>query len=309
MELRTWISCKLRIFFWFLRCSLFTVSFHSTQIFFPQPVVDYSRRLRVTRKLRTAIASKVLHSLCGLCRVSDDQLLTVEGDLLGRTVCLYQVVGTELRLLDKLKMKSALSPQSDGRGTVYLPVFCVGIVVIWVKDKTRLELTETLTGGGMIQMALDVTVVDEGTLCVTVGSRRQGVYLVNIQDDSVTSVLKVPPNMGIRTPKGAAAMSGSILVAYHGSNVLALYRIGVASPEVCYPKGVKSVEGVIACPHDGQFLLLDKESNRIWILSASAEVVDGVAVAAPRHISRIDGDNEVYVSSGRSGTILALSPQ
>ncbi len=276
-------------------------------------VPDY-RRLTVRSTFHTAVADTDRNVLRGLCAVGGSHIVTVEGDNKYR-ICLYEVTPKKLKLRDKhLELEVASNPRADSRGTVYVP-YQGGVAVIDVKDGKHLHLVRTISAirythqlGGLVtqlRSVHSVAVENDRTLWVTVD---HGVYRVDVTSESVTAILDLGEALQHRQLDGIAFLSGSVLVGCSPSSTLALYPPDKSTPTLLQPEGLKLTRG-ITVDQDGHFLVADERGNKIWILSATGEVIDTVAAETPCDVTVMADHGHLYVANYWASQVTIMSAQ
>ncbi len=249
------------------------------------------------------------NSLWGLVTVGDRHLVTVDSSVYDenddpRSVCLYKVRANTLTLLHSdVKLRYAQSPRADRCGQIYVP-HDAGVAVIRIVDNRRLHVDRILTGDDMLEFAWGVAVLDDTTLCVTVRWNPQGVFLLDLIEDTIT---EVPVELNNQSPSGIAALQGFILFGY-----LSIPKLGIAvlgtTPETS-SRTVRDMESprCIAVDPAGRFLVADPDSNTVYVLSVTGDVklqlLAEVESDSPYDITLSSDNRRLYVGDHYTGEI------
>ncbi len=222
-------------------------------------------------------------------------------------VCMYQVSGQGLTLLDTATVKSgARLPRVDGHSQqVYVPRYpSRGVSVVSWEDN-RLTPQATLECVGECH---SVGVMSPHTLCACDGGS-ESVNVVSVTDDTVTARLSKPEEVRDKEPYKTAVLGDSVLVAYQDDN-LVVYDNGVSSPGtmVTWPAGLRSL-AMYGMSSDGVSRFLVCEEKAVFTLDVNGRLCDKI---------NIDTDSQAWdctVVDGKllvgcyNGDIVVLSPQ
>ncbi len=229
----------------------------------------------MTGRFQTEIASGSDSRLWAIEAVGDSHLVTVEGDAVTRSLCLYEVTADRMTLLDShLELDVARSPVADRHGYIYVPHYG-GVAVLRMVDNRRLHVDRNLTGGGSLKFVGSVAVVNDTTLCVRKRwGGDQSVSLLDITTDTLLTVLQQPAGTESKTAATVASVLGSVLVKYSDKTTatMVIYPAGNTSGTVLDIEGLKSVWYMTVDPA-GRFLLSDRDGKTISVLAVTGEVL------------------------------------
>ncbi len=213
-----------------------------------------------------------------------------------------------LTLLDSdLELGLARCLRTDSHEHIYVP-HSAGVALIRIVDNQRLRVDRILTGDGRLKSAMGVAVVNDATLCVSVGrGDNQGVYLLDVIADTVLTVLQPPAGLEHKLPFGVAALSGSVLVGYMPIADLALFAATGETPGiiVLHTEDVTSARAVAVDP-SGRFLVVDSDSNAVWVVSVTGEVLARVDSDSPGDVTLSPDNRKLYIGNFGTGEITVL---
>ncbi len=227
--------------------------------------------------------------LCGLCCTAD-WLHIVEGRQVESSgyswsLAVYQVDSDsgDITLLDRLELEMgeqrlSVCPRVDRHSwRVFVPLRGSGVTVARL-DGDRLIRHKTLT---CVRDAVSVDVKSPDEVYVSDWSSRS-VYIVNVRDDRITSVLEKPETVSDEWPRRLAVLGDSVMVGYTGS-ILVVYHHGSPAPVRVIPRPAGLGE-VIAISTDwhSNFLLTDYDTSCLFAMDVDGNV---------RHKVNIDSDS------------------
>ncbi len=243
--------------------------------------------------------------LWGLCYYNQ-RLFTVEWQDGSYSLCMYQVSGQGLTLLDTMALKWAQYPRVDGHSQqVYVPrgEFRGVSVVSWEDSRLTSEANLECVG-----TCISVGVMSSHTLYVC-DEDSHSVSAVSKTNDTVTARLSKPEEMKDKEPLSTAVLGESVLVEYEGDN-LVVYENRVSSPGtmVTWPAGLQTVYGISS---DGvsRFLVCDWKSKAVFTLDVSGKLCDKIHIETSSYVrdcTVVDG--KLWVGCF-IGDIVVLSPQ
>ncbi len=275
-------------------CLVFTV------LFLFQLPGDYSS-LRETGRYKIQCGEEMY----GLC-FHGHRLFSIEIRDSSAHLCMYEVTGQGLTLLDTMRTRKILScPCVDGHTQqVYVPGGLYQGVLIFSWEDNRLTTPTTLTCVGI---CFSVGVLSPHTLCAC-DWHSGNVKVVRVTNDTVTATLMKPAEVADTKPLATAVLGSSFLVWY-GERNLVVYENGVSSPGtmVAWPAGLQSV----SMSSDGvsRFLICDHTSKAVFILDVNGKLCDNVNInttSKPKECGV--GDGKLWVGC-ENGDIVVMSPQ
>ncbi len=223
------------------------------------------------------------------------------------SLCMYQVSGQGLTLLDRVRVEEwSQYPRVHGPSQqVYIPRdHSRGVSVVSWKDN-RPSRQPTLECVGRCP---SVGVMSPHTLCMC--DRGSGsVKFVSVTNDTVTARLSKPEEVRDETPRRTAVLGDSVLVLYGDANVV-VYENGVSSAGtmVTWPAGLQSVWGMSS---DGvsRFLVCDTDSNAVFTLDVSGYLCDKINIDTDTRVYDCTVVDEKLWVGCENGDIVVMSPQ
>ena len=226
------------------------------------------------------------------------------------SLCMYQVTGQGLKLLDNVRLaEESCYPRVDGHSQkVYIPGGLPSGVSVVSWEDNRLTPHPTLT---CVDKCRSVGVMSKYTLCMC-DTTNGNVSVVSVTDDTVTATLQKPEEVRNKNPSKTAVLGDSVLIWYEDKN-LVVYNKGVSSLStmVTWPEGLQSVYGMSS---DGvsRFLVCDRNSNAVFILDVSGKLCDKINIDTVSPVAVVRDCTVVYRNvwvGCLNGDIVVMSPQ
>ncbi len=257
---------------------------------------DYNS-LREIRRYKTQCGN-ILDGLC----FHNHRLFSVENKGFPSVLCMYEVTGKGLTLLDSVALVGSFScPRVDGYTQQVYASSPNGVLVFSWEDN-RLTRQSTLTCVGR---CFHLALLSQHMLCVC-DERSGKINVVRVTNDTVTDRLRKPAEVVDQKPSATAVLGSSILVWY-GERNLVVYENGVSSPGtmVAWPAGLESV---CSMSSDGvsRFLVCNNR-NAVFILDAKGKLCDKINIGTTIRDCTV-GDGKLWVGCS-NGDIVVMSPQ
>ena len=244
----------------------------------------------------------------GLCYYNE-RLYTVEGRDGSYRLCMYQVTGEGLTLLDTVRVENGWYPRADGHSQqVYIPRGdSNGVsVVSWEGPKLTRQRTLRCVGecqsvGVMSPHRLYACDLSSGSVSV-----------VRVTDDTVRDKLRKHWKLRDKKPSITAVLGNRILVIYqlYGHSKLVVYENGLSNHGtlVSWPAGLQSVCGISS---DGvsRFLVCDGVSKAVFILDMRGKLCDKIYIDTDSVVWDCTAEDGKLWVGCHNGDIVVMSPK
>ncbi len=222
--------------------------------------------------------------MCGLC-YTDGKLYTlekqdVESQSSSHHLCVYQIQrdSGHITLLDSIELGVAglmlppIRPRVDRHSQrVFIPGD--GGVTVARLDGDRLVRERTLT---CVTHPASVDVMSPDTV-YSCGVTRDSVYIVDVRDDRITSVLKNPKSLIHERPHDVAVLGDSFMVSYN-EGPLVVYHHGSSDPVRVIPRTGGLSPSSISTDRQHHFLITDSTTNVVFVVDVSGDVLHKVNI-------------------------------
>ncbi len=163
-------------------------------------------------------------------------------------------------------------------GRIYFSCYSRGIYLVRY-DGSKLVPIATLW---CVRQAVALAVVSPDSLYVC-DDNSNTVCLVDVTQDRVKARLQNPVEVAYSIPFTMAVLGDMVLLGYENDE-LVIHRHGVPTPGKLLPKprGLKDISS-LTTDHHSSFLLVDNQSNTLFVLDISGNLTHTISIPVSRH--------------------------
>ncbi len=170
--------------------------------------------------------------------------------------------------LDRLERWASACPRVERHSQqVFVPCRGSGVVVAHL-DGDRLVRKRTLA---CVKKACSVDVMSQDTVYVCDYDTKR-VCVVDVRDDSITSMLETPDKVRHDLPNSLAVLGSSVMVGYKYGTVVVYHHGSLAPVRVISHIGELDCVSAVSTDCQQHFLVTDSFSKFVYILDASGNV-------------------------------------